>query len=256
MKNKNSLWTTIRATIEKPFWFFAAICSIIGLFIGFIQETYAVIIALSVFCILLLVFFYKFLRFLHDLFNFEGDEDRANSTFVKYETADSSNIIFETYKLIQSKRPVLIEKDWNFKWSGTVPPKISSETHEVIDVMDLKNPDHYDKAILKFKKPLRYNETAIAHIKCELNDSDHKSKTHVEMRINYEVDIIHFRIILKYKKTGQNHKAVLERKKTDSQVNSDYEKLETIAFDDQTKSFEYNLMYPEVGYFYRIRWDR
>ncbi|GHT41276.1 hypothetical protein AGMMS49965_10820 [Bacteroidia bacterium] len=35
-----------------------------------------------------------------------------------------------------------------------------------------------------------------------------------------------------------------------------YETIETVTFDNPCKSYEYHLLEPEVGYFYRIEWQK
>ena len=79
------------------------------------------------------------------------------SVFTKFEALDKTHSIFETYRVIQSKRLVLSEIDQNFKWSGSQLPKVSSRFQKVKDV--ITNEHDYDKAILTFEKPLLYNET-------------------------------------------------------------------------------------------------
>ncbi|WP_370425287.1 hypothetical protein [Tenacibaculum dicentrarchi] len=154
---------------------------------------------------------------------------------------------------MQCKRPILSDYDYNFKWSGTHLPVITSNLQEVTNVVDDNNPSHYDKAVLKFKRPLTFNESCVIHFKSQLDDTDKQSDTHVSNRILRPVDVIHYRIILKYKDSNTN--AILERKKNDA-VSQNFEKIREIAFDLDSKSYEHHLLNPELGYIYRIRWDR
>ncbi len=82
-----------------------------------------------------------------------------------------------------------------------------------------------------------------------------KSDTYVSNRIIQEVDIIHYRIILKYKPENYDVNAVLEKRKINS-INSNFEKVEEIGFDNITKSYEYHLLKPDLGFIYRIIWER
>lgn len=160
------------------------------------------------------------------------------------------------FKLIQAKRPLLTEYDWGFKWSGSHLPIITSDYQNVKDVLDEKDPGKYDKAVLKFSKPLYYNQTTVVHFKAIADDSDHKSGTYVESKVKYEVDVIHYRIVLKHKAENFDTNAIIERKKIKSDVGSKYEKIKEIPFDKGTKSYEYHLFSPEIGYYYRISWVR
>jgi hypothetical protein len=123
----------------------------------------------------------------------------------------------------------------------------------VFDIYDDKNPSNYDRAILKFKNPLKFNDSCVLHFKADLDDTDQKSDTYVSNRILKPVDVIHLRVILKHKSNSSN--AVLERKKIDS-VSQNFIELKEIAFDLNSKSYEHHLLNPEVGYIYRLRWER
>ena len=71
---------------------------------------------------------------------------------------------FETYRLIQCKRPLLAELEYNYRWSGSISPKISSENQR-IEEQACRTDDNYHTAIIKFKKPLTFNESAVLHKK-------------------------------------------------------------------------------------------
>lgn len=240
------------------FAFFASLCSFIGLFIIFLSDRNAVFIALGFFCLMLLVFTIYLIFILYKLIkNTRGNLDHENrSTFIKYETEDGNKITYETYKLIQCKTLIMTEMDYSFKWSGTHMPIISSQLQKVKDIFDKKDPNNYDKAILKFNRPIHFNENIIIHFKAELDDSDRKSIPCVETRVTDEIDIIHYRIILKNKPNSFNSNAILERRIMNSTIITDFEKVKEIAFDKKTKSYEYHLLKPEINYFYRIRWSK
>ncbi|WP_439553580.1 hypothetical protein [Flavobacterium macrobrachii] len=248
-------YTAIVNIFSKQFYFFASLASIIGLILIFINDKHSVVIALAFFSLMLLIFTVSLLYTLFKITGLNSNDFESKSTFVKYESADGKSIIFEIYKLIQSKKPILSDYSFNFKWSGSIMPKITSDLQEVTNVMDLQDPTQYDKAILKFKKPVYYNDNQVIHFKATLNDTDKKSDTYVSNRITQEVDIIHYRIILKYKPENYDINAILEKRKIDS-INSNFEKVEEIGFDNTTKSYEYHLLKPDLGYIYKIKWSR
>ena len=120
-------------------------------------------------------------------------------------------------------------------------------------VLDNKDPSNYDKAILKFKTPLTFNEICAINFKAELDDTDKQSATYISNRILRPVDVIHYRIVLRYKENSEN--AILERRKINS-VSQSFEKIKEIPFDNMSKSYEYPLLNPELGYIYQIVWKR
>ena len=76
-------------------------------------------------------------------------------------------------------------------------------------------------------------------------------------RTNYE--FIGHATFVKYETKPDNYRspASLKRKKIKTQTGSaDYNILKTISFDETCKSYEYHLLEPEVGYFYRIEWEK
>lgn len=240
---------------SKQFYFIASLASIVGLFLVFINNKYAVVVALLFFCIMLLIFTISLLYTLFKITGLNSNDFESKSTFVKYETTDCKSITFEIYKLIQSKKTILSDYSFNFKWSGSIMPTVSSDLQDVTNVMDLQDPTQYDKAILKFKKPVYYNDNQVIHFKALLNDTDKQSNTYVSNRITQEVDIIHYRIILKYKPVNYDNNAILEKRKI-AAIDSKFEKVQEIGFDTVTKSYEYHLLKPDLGFIYRIVWER
>lgn len=251
----SSIWKTISNTFSKGFYLSATIISVIAVIPAFINNQYAVIIALSCFCIVLIGFLISALILVHKILEKSSTKEYENkSTFMKYETLDGNKIIFETYKVIQCKRPVLTEIDYGFKWSGTHLPVITSDLQTVENVIDANDANQYDKAILKFKKPLFYNRNKVIHFKAELDDTDKKSSPHLESKIEQEIDLLHFRVILKHKPKAFSQNAILEKKKIDSNLSVTYSQVRQIHFDKASKTYEYYLLNPDVGYYYRLRW--
>lgn len=161
---------------SKQFYFLASSASLIGLFLLFVQDTWAVIVALVFFCIMLLFFTMSLIYTLLRLINLGSNEFESKSTFVKYETIDGKIIVFENYKLIQAKKTMITEFSFSFKWSGSIMPKVSSDIQTCTNIVDDQDPSKYDSAILQFKKPLYFNENEVIHFKAILDDTDKNLK--------------------------------------------------------------------------------
>lgn len=247
---------TISSLFSGKFAFFASLSSILGLVILFLADKWAVFIALAFFCLMLLTFTSYLIYALYKILDIKQTDHENRSTFIKYETLDGNTITYETYKLIQVKKPILTEMDYNFKWTGTHLPRVTSDLQEVVNIVDEQDPTKYDRAILKFKKPIYYNQNCVLHFKAILDDVDKVSLPHVETRVISEVDIIHYRIILKNKAQEFSQNAILEKRRIDSAVSASFIKIREIPFDSATKTYEYHLLNPEIGYYYRIRWGQ
>ncbi|MCH8536078.1 MAG: hypothetical protein LAT51_13490 [Flavobacteriaceae bacterium] len=255
MNTFKNIAKTVVNIFSKQFYFLANLTSIIALIIIFVNQKWAVVFALAFFCLMLFVFTCYLLYSIYRIIEVRDIEHENKSTFVKYETNDGNIIIFETYKLIQCKKPLLTQLEYKFNWTGTHMPTITSNLQNLKNIVDEKDNTKYDKAILKFKKPLYYNQNTVVHFRAELDDTDKVSQPHVETRVAEEVDIIHYRIILKHKADTFDKNAILKRAKINSTVSPKFEKLREIAYDKITKSYEYHLLKPEIGYFYRISWE-
>lgn len=260
MTSKNSrfsalfdLYNLVVKVLSKPYLFLVSLASLITIPFGFIQDQDKVIVSLVVFIILLLILFgtliYTILRLLND----SCEPFDSKSTFIKYETNDASKISYDVYKLIQCKRPILSEYIYNFKWSGTHVPIISSDLQQLKNINSFNNVSQYDNAVLQFNKPLRFNESCVVHFKAIIDDADRRSDTYISNRILRQVDLIQYRVVLSYKTTSSN--AILERRKIDS-ISVNFEKIKEISFDTNSKSFEYHLLNPDLGYIYRFSWER
>ncbi|MFN5985064.1 MAG: hypothetical protein ACK46Y_17205, partial [Fluviicola sp.] len=253
MKTLKEMLNLMANLLSKPFYFLANLASLIGFLVIFIHDKEKLLISFIFFNILLLVLIGTLVFSILKLLGNSTTDFESKSTFIKYETLDGSKISYEVFKLIQCKRPILSEYEYNFKWSGTHLPKISSELQKVKDILDVNDPSNYDKAILKFSKPLRYNESCVINFKAEIDDADKKSETYISNRIFRPVDVIHYRIVLRHK--SENTNAVIERRKIES-VSQAFEEVKQVSFEISSKSYEYPLLNPELGYIYRIRWER
>ena len=165
---------------SKQFYFLASIASFLGLFIVFIKNNYAVFFALAFFCLMLLCFTISLIFTLLKLINLGSSEFASKSTFVKHETLDGKNIIFENYKLIQAKKTILTDFSFSFKWSGSIMPIVSSDLQTCTNIMDVLDPSKYDSAILKFKKQLSF-------LGRDQRSEEHTSELQSPFHISYAV---------------------------------------------------------------------
>ena len=218
----------------------------------------AIIISLSAFVLFLIAILIKIFLVINKYVEVKNPKGYLkNSTFVKYSTNDGRKIFYQVYRNIQCKKPILTEYEYGYKWSGTRPPKISSTMQEIGAIVGANKDGHeYDKVVLKFKTPILYNQMATVNFNAELDDSDNKSLPHVENKVEDHIQIIHIRIELKHKKASFNKPAKLLKRAISSDVSEDFVEVESIPFDRGTKSYEYHLINPEIGYFYRIRWEK
>jgi hypothetical protein len=235
------------------------IATITGFICIFLKDTVATLVALGVFCLLLLgiaicilIFVWKHLK------NTTNYGYVGHSSFVKYETEpDGKHILFEVFRQIQSKQLVMTDLDYAFKWTGSKYPRITSKLQNTDGQIYKGVAGEYDHVKLIFKKALTYNETGNVHFYAELDDVDDISQPYVEFKVDVPVEIIHYRIILKHKPNDYHTSAVLKKRKINNQTgNVIYETIESVAFNNFCKSYEYHLLEPEVGYFYRIEWQK
>lgn len=241
------------------FWFaiISGISSIAGVIIALCSDQKKAIIALCAFVIFLLSIIFSFWYAINKYIRNNNENDYQKlSFFTKYEYIDKTHVIYDGYRLIQSKRFVLSEIKWGFKWSGNVLPKISS-TLQNCDGKIIKNDSNdYDHAVLKFKKALSYNESAVVHFHAEMDDTDGSAHPHLDVKIEEPISVVDFRVILSYKNADFSEQAKFMRKRISSSVPSDYEVIGTVSYKSHSKSYEYVLTNPEVGYFYRLEWKK
>lgn len=246
-KTKETLlfWLAILSGISAIAGFVVALCS---------DKDKAIIalIAIIVFLIaLLLSVWYTISKIVHK----EYDKDYLKlSFFTKYECLDRTHISYDGYRLIQSKRALLSDIQWAFKWTGSRPPRISSTLQDCDGHIIRSSSNDYDHVVLKFKKALFYNESAVVHFHADMDDVDGTAQPHLDVRVEEPISVVDFRVILAYKDANFTEQAKFMRKPVNSRVPSDYQILETVNFNTHSKSYEYVLTNPEVGYFYRLEW--
>ncbi|NDV57882.1 hypothetical protein [Bacteroides sp. 519] len=234
----------------------AGIASVAGILLFIFSDKTNAIIALTALFVFLAIILAIILIAIVQFLKKEHNSDCIKScVFTTFETLDSTRCVFETYRVIQNKRLILNNVDQNFKWSGSKMPIISSECQSVKSIIS-NDSNHYDKAILQFKRPLLYNEIGLTHFKAELDDHDNKAKPHLDFRVDSVIPVVHYRVILRHKPETFNKSAKFLRKPIDSKTPLEYIEIGSIPFDAITKSYTYNLIDPEPGYYYRILWEK
>lgn len=249
--------------IEKKLWhiispillWVSAICSIASIMLLIFKETTCAYIALGLLCITLVSLLWRIIAVLnHFLEKPTDDKHKSIASFVKYKCPDGDNVYFETYKMIQAKCSVLRDINLGLKWSGTQRLEVESLLQDVVFFRELNSPDEYDFAKLQLKHPVLYNETTIIHCRTHVNDADRQSEPKVEICVKFPTELINTTIELAYK--DKNPPARCLKKKIESIVPRNYEIFDSIPFNEKTRQYEYSLINPDPGYFYKIEWDR
>lgn len=86
-----------------------------------------------------------------------------------------------------------------------------------------------------------------------MDDVDNTAQPHLDVKIEEPISVVVYRVILAYKDINFSEKALFMRKPINSGIPTDYQILETVTFNSYSKSYEYVLTNPEVGY-YRLEW--
>lgn len=252
-----NIYNFLKAYIGLAYTGFASFCSIAGLVLLFINNKTACIIALAVFCIGLIVLICRIVKAINKLVLDDSDKEyRSISSFYVYQSNDGQKSTFEVYRLIQCKRLFLTEIPYNFKWSGTKQPVLTSNAQTIEDVHHNEDKNKWDGARIKFGRPLRYNECTVVNIRTENDDFDGKAMPWISCNLETPIEMMLFRVMLSYKPDGYNESAVFERKKIDAEIDGEYEYLESVGFNTGNKLYSYSKINPEPGYIYRLRWKK
>jgi len=249
----------INKVVKSVFWWWVSLISLliwlIGLFFVFMKDTISVIIALSFFCFILFLALFYIVSTLYKISNVKSWKKWYNTKafFIKFEQINDNKIIYESYKNIQVTAPILTEAKWWFSWSGTHLPKIESDLQKVENIIE-KN-WNYDSAILKFEKPVNWNNSTILHFRAECDDSDKKSLPYSSALTETKTDIIVFRVILRNKNSDYSVNWKISKLKKWAPEHKK-ELLKEIPFDKETKSYEYTVTNPENDYYYILSWNK
>ncbi len=240
------------------FWFngVAGLCSIVSVLIAIFGERIGAYIALGSFVLFLISIVAILWYWIYGVIHQEYPDDYVRlSVFSSYETSDGVNGVYERYRTIQVKRLALSSIDFQFKWTGSKAPEISSDLQRVVGEPVSGGKD-YDRIKLAFKDILLYNETAIIHFRAKVEDLDQKAIPMDCYKVETPTPLIHYRITLKNKPDGYNVPAKLQKCLINSSIRVDFEDIKSIPFDPLTKSYQCDLINPEIGYYYRILWER
>ena len=240
----------------KIFNIVAGCASIFGVMYLFLTDKEIGFLALGFFCFFLLGLLFAVWVAVFGMIKKENrDEYKKITSFTSYETSDGVHGVYEVFKVIQSKRAFLQQIDHHFKWSGSKMPVISSELQE-IKHLTVFGTNQYDKAALLLRRPLKFNETATIHFKAVTDDLDNKAQPYLDYKVNTDINVIHFRVTLKNKDGHFSKSAKLLKKPIDSVTPADYEQYGSVPFDQQSKSYQYCLSDPEIGFYYRLEWEK
>jgi hypothetical protein len=232
------------------------VCSVIFPLSTFWFEKDKAIIGLIVFCVFLLgllfIIVYVLLKLI-DKSNAKGYSKK--STNFRYETADGVNLTYSTHRVIQCRTLFLDQIDYEFKWKGNLRPlAITSSLHKVGPALYHTDDNKFDTVPLIFKQGISYKELALIHVVFQLSDPEKTAPPHIGVAIDEPIEYINFRIVLKQKSSRYNKAAKLVSKKIGT-PSADLKPITTIPFDSVTKTYEYDLIEPKVGHYYRIVWE-
>ena len=240
----------MKSWLLNAFNIIAGCASIMGIFFLFFTNEEIGKIALASFSLFLLLLLVTTWIGIVKVIKKEYPEDyKKIAAFTSYETGDGIHGVYEVFKVIQSKRIVLQQIEHNFKWTGSKRPEISSALQDIKQIIE-SNGNNYDKAVLSLRKPLRF------HVKAITDDFDHKAQPHLDYKVNNEINIILFRVTLKSKAEDFHTPARLLKKSIDSSIPVEYQQFGSVPFDAMSKSYQYYLINPEIGYYYRLEWEK
>lgn len=223
----------------------------------FVGDQTAVPVALFVLCSGFAALIIGILRGINKVIVDNSTEDyRRVSSFCIFQSHDGVKSTFESFRMIQSKRLFLTHIPYNFKWTGSIQPKISSTSQIIEDIVHYEDDNKWDHATIRFKHPLKYNESTVIHIKTENDDPDRKAEPWISCRLDSPIDMMTFRILLSYKDSSFNKPAILEYKELNVQIDGEYKPIEAVSFDKGNKMYSYCCANPTPGRIYRLHWEK
>lgn len=211
--------------------------SIAGFFVALSSDQSKVVIVLIAIIVFLVALLLSVWYAIHKIVHKEFDRGYIKlSFFTKCEYVNQNHIIYDGYRLIQSKRAFLPSIKWAFKWSGSKQPIISSTLQDCDGKIIENTSNDYDHVVLKFKKALSYNESAVVHFHANMDDVDNTAQPYLDVRIEEPISVVDFRVILAYKDDHFSERAQFMRKPINSGIPTDYQILETVSFNSYSKS--------------------
>jgi hypothetical protein len=238
------------------FTIISGVASIVGLFIGYFKNEHQALIAISAFCLFLILILYKVFSTINK-FVLQKTQDGSHrfASYIRYHTVDGDHIEYETHKYLQCKSLIMHTFTQNFKWTGTSFPKnITSEQQDVINIVRAEDKSNYDSVILKFREPLIYNEFTVIHVKMEMDDSDHVSRRLCSYKIEQPTQLLDFRVELKHLEENKDAEIKI-RPFEKNKVAVDWEVIGWVKFDPKSRSYTKSIFNPKVGYHYVLDWS-
>lgn len=247
-------------TIFKGIWKWivsgSVFASILGIALYFMASNTAIIISLTFVCLLLLVITCYILYALHVFIRQSHTREYdIISSFAEFRSDNGVKSSYDTHRVIQCKRMALSEIKYNFKWSGSKLPTVSSTCQNIKEIHST-TPEEWDYAILELKNPLIYNECTVLHFHTENDDSDGKAGPFLSLKVETPISFIQFRALLSYKSDEYKRTAIFERRRFDSNVDAGWETIQSVPFDSEYKSYTCMQERPVPGYSYRLRWEK
>lgn len=129
------VYNFLKTYIGAIYGLMASLCSIMSLVLLFVNSRVALIVALIVFCIGLLVITYGIVRGINKMIMDNSNEEyKRIASFFIFQSNDGVKSTFEVFRMIQSKRLFLSEIPYNFKWTGSAQPILTSRSQQITDV--------------------------------------------------------------------------------------------------------------------------
>lgn len=236
----------------------SAVFGLVALVVSIVSNQLGVILALTAVILFLFAIIFYVGYVINKLIKYSyPSEFLIHSQFTKYVFSDETHVVLDSYRLIQSKKTLLPAIKWGFIWTGRNDPRISSNLQDCDGtIIKRQSVGDYDHVLLKFKNPLFYNESAVVHFHAEMTDEEKIAQPHLDVKIETPRSVVDYRVILAYKDDGYSKKAVFKKKLINSLTPAEYEEICEVPFNPVSKSYEHVLTDPEIGYYYRLEWER
>lgn len=235
----------------------AGIAGVVGLVVLFVRQPRDIIIALATIIVLLILLFLRLWTVLGNYVSTKYPEGHVViSTLARYSTVDGYKYKHEVFKHVHCKRPFMVDFMYGYRWTGSRAPTSISSDYQEIGERATAQAGGYDQVRLVLKKPLFYNEVGVVHVVLHLDDHDQKSEPHLDTRVTEPTQLLRWHVELRHLHARYAKPAKVSRRKIDAKAPQNYSHLATVSFDPISKSFEHYIPHPDVGYFYRLSWDK
>lgn len=247
--------------IEKYFGSFSATIGIVGLvltlFLYFIDKLWAAVICLGTVTILFVSLFWVLIRILNRHLRTEyPDEATLESAFIRLSSDNGEIFHYDSYRTVMCRRLFLTEYKQRFRWYSNTPPDknaVTSNLQDVTEIISTAEEGDFHTAILSLREPIRFNQCAVIH----LHSVDSEPEPHLDASISGNgIKLIHYTVELNYKPETFNSVAILEWRKKNSRLATDFKELKKIPFNKASKTYSCPIENPKIDYFYRLRWEK